>query len=108
MTVYQQVERITNEVCLNSKLSEAVSKLFGYPAYIAIQQQEDGTWKNNTSISDRNMDSKFTIAHLLFGKDYAKKKSLSTLPAQWAVDKIYCVCYCKYMLNAEKEVSPMV
>ena len=91
MAVYQQIERITNAVCSNKKLIYVVSQLMGHPAYVTSTQLSDGTWSTPT-ISDRNASSSYSIAKLLFGKN-AMEKSLSDLPAQWAVDKIYCILY---------------
>lgn len=91
MAVYQQIERITTEVCLNKKLIDVVSKLMGHPAYVKSVQLIDGTWSTPT-ISDRSSSSSYQIAKLLFGKK-ALEKSMNSLPAHWAVDKIYCILY---------------
>ena len=92
IAVYQQIERITNEVCSNKKLNEVVAKLMGHPAYVASVQLSDGSWKD-VAVSDRSTSSTYQIAKLLFGKEKAVEKSMSALSAQWAVDKIYCILY---------------
>lgn len=91
MALYQQIERITNWVCQNQRLNEAALKLMGHPAYVMSIQQSDGKWIE-AKISDRSTTSTYQIAKLLFGKE-ASEKAHSGLPAQWAVDKIYCVLY---------------
>lgn len=104
IAVYQQIERITNSVAQNHKLYESYDRLIGHPAYISSVLQADGTWVEAT-ISDRNTSSKYPIAYLVFGKEQAYKKSLSSLPAQWAVDKAICVlyfmCYQAKLKNSE-------
>lgn len=90
MSVYQQIERITNTVCTKPKLSESVSKLMGHPAYVSSTQSKDGTWPEIT-FSDRKSSS-LTIARVVFWKN-VYEKSQKTLAEQKAVDRINCVLY---------------
>ncbi len=107
MALYQQIERITNYVCQIPKFNESYEKLIGHPAYVKSVQQNDGTWSVAT-ISDRNTTSQYQIAHLLFGREKACEKSLSTLSALWAMDKVssvlYFLCY-KAKLKSQEFVQ---
>lgn len=89
LAVYQQIERITNWVCQDKKLNDAVLKLMGHPAYIRSFQKSDGTWGDAT-ISDRT--GTYQIAKLIFIKD-ASEKSKSYLSAQFALDRLSCILY---------------
>lgn len=96
MAVYQQIERITNYVYTIPKFIETCEILIGHPAYIKSTLQKDGTWSEAT-ISDRNFESQYQIAHLIYGKDYACDKASKDISSLWAMDKaasvLYFLCY---------------
>ena len=93
LSLYQQIECITNTLCNNRELSTIVENMMGYPAYI-----KSGKYINPT-IEDR-IEGDFTIAALLFpGKNrktslpYSIEKSKIALQSQYAIDKVRIVVY---------------
>lgn len=96
LSLYQQIECMTNKLCEMSELSYITEKMWRCPAFLKI---EPGT---ELSIYNRSSDRKFdrTIADLLFrginkstGKTYASEKSEKPLNAQYAIDKIRTIVY---------------
>ena len=76
LSLYQQIECMTNKLCENSALSEITSKMWGCLAYV-----------------NGDKDKNYTIADLIFGKSKSVEKSKSTLQAQPANDKMKILVY---------------
>lgn len=92
LSLYQQIECMTNRLCEKKELSDITEKMWGYPAYMKI---EDG---KEPSISNRS--GEYTIASLLFpgnnkqsGNTNAFEKSRKSLQTQFAIDKIRTIVY---------------
>lgn len=105
LSLYQQIECITNKLCENRELSDIVEKMWGLSAYIKIEKGKE------PSISDRII-SDHSIARLLFpgnnkwtGNLNAFEKSRISLQAQYASDKmrilVYFLGYKAMMKNGE-------
>lgn len=97
LSLYQQLERIANTLCVNPDLNEIAARMWGYSAYVK-------TGKDITPSIDNRIEGDYTIASLVFpgqnkktGMPYAIEKSKSSLQTQYAIDKIriivYFVCY---------------
>lgn len=93
LSLYQQIEGMTNKLCENKELTEIVEKMWASPAYVKTQQD------SAVSISNRT-DSNYNIAMLVFpgqnkntGLPYSVEKSKVTLQAQFAGDKMRIVVY---------------
>jgi hypothetical protein len=93
MSLYQQIENITNRLCEDRSLNEIAEKMWAYPAYVKT------VFGKESVISDRS-DSDFSIAQLIFpgtnrekNKPYAVIKSQNSLQAQYANDKIRSIVY---------------
>ncbi len=87
LSLYQQLECITNKLCESQKLTNITEKLWGYPAYI---KQEQG---KELSIDNRLDSSKYTIAELIFWGQNKFEKTQKTLQTQYANDKIRIIVY---------------
>lgn len=85
LSLYQQIECITNKLCEKKDLSVITEKMWGQPAYLKIEKDKE------PSIYSRSGD--YTIASLLFGKTNAFEKSRKSLQAQYAIDKIRTIVY---------------
>ena len=85
LSLYQQIECITNKLCEKKDLSDITEKMWGQPAYLKIEKDKE------PSIYSRSGD--YTIASLLFGKTNAFEKSRKSLQAQYAKDKIRTIVY---------------
>ncbi|MBO8458865.1 MAG: hypothetical protein IAA73_00805 [Bacteroidetes bacterium] len=92
LSLYQQIECMTNKLCETRELSEITEKMWGYPAYLKIEKGKD------PSINSRSCD--YTIASLLFpgnnkrtGNTNAFEKSRISLQTQYAIDKIRTIVY---------------
>lgn len=92
LSLYQQIECMTNRLCEKRELSDITEKMWGLPAYIEIEKGKE------PSISNRS--SKYAIASLLFpgnnkqsGNTNAFEKSRISLQNQYAIDKIRTVVY---------------
>lgn len=85
LSLYQQIECITNKLCEKKDLSDITEKMWGQPAYLKIEKDKE------LSIYSRSGD--YTIASLLFGKTNAFEKSRKSLQAQYAIDKIRTIVY---------------
>ena len=93
VSLYQQIENITNKLCESKQLNNIAEKMWGCPAYIAYN-------KDTEPRIDNRLDSTFTIASLVFpgqnkktGLPYSVEKSQSSLQAQYASDKIRAIIY---------------
>ena len=93
LALYQQIECMTNKVCEDATLDEVVSKMWGCPAYVKVEQDKP------IDISKRGSEN-YVIANLVFpGKNkttgtlYAVEKSLSALQTLFAKDKIKTIVY---------------
>ena len=92
LSLYQQIECITNKLCTSSALSTIVEKMFGYPAYVKSGKEIELAMDNRTG--------EFTIASLLFpgqnkntGLLYSVEKSKTVLQSQYAIDKVRIIVY---------------
>lgn len=85
LSLYQQIECITNKLCEKKDLSDITEKMWGQPAYLKIEKDKE------PSIYSRS--GEYTIASLLFGKTNAFEKSRKSLQAQYAIDKIRTIVY---------------
>ncbi len=91
LSLYQQIECITNKLCEDRQLTDITEKMWGEPAYIKVE-------KNATpSLSERSGD--YNIASLIFpgqnknGTLNSLEKSKVTLQSQYANDKIRIIVY---------------
>lgn len=93
LSIYQQIECITNHVCNNTELQAVAEKMWAYPAYISSDapQLENRTYREDKSC--------YAIAHLLFygknekGQPLCIEKSTKHLNELQAIDKIRNVVY---------------
>lgn len=93
LSLYQQIECITNKLCENSALSEITSKMWGCHAY--VKEDKDAP----IDISKR-VYGDYSIASLIFPGQNKKtgnlnsiEKSQSTLQTQYASDKMRILVY---------------
>lgn len=92
LSLYQQIECMTNRLCEKRELSDITEKMWGHLAYLKIEKGKE------PSISNRS--GEYTIARLLFpgnnkqsGNTNAFEKSRISLQNQYAIDKIRTVVY---------------
>lgn len=92
LSLYQQIECMTNRLCEKKELSDITEKMWGHPAYLKIEK--------NRELSISNRSGEYTIASLLFpgnnkqsGNTNAFEKSRISLQNQYAIDKIRTVVY---------------
>ena len=96
LSVYQQIENITNFVCENNDFNEVAQKMWSYPAYL---RQKDGITPKLEERSHNIDKPDYAIAHLLFvGKDDKGNPNSLVKPGkplreQYASDKIRNVIY---------------
>ncbi len=94
LSIYQQIECITNHVCNNAELQAVAEKMWAYPAYI---DSTDAPKLENRTYREDN--SCYAIAHLLFygknekGQPLCIEKSTKHLNELQAIDKIRNVVY---------------
>lgn len=93
LSLYQQIECMTNKLCEDSTLSEITSKMWGCHAYVKDEKNVP------IDISNR-VSGDFTIANLIFPGQNKKtgnlnsiEKPQSTLQAQFASDKMRILVY---------------
>ncbi len=93
LSLYQQIECMTNKLCEDSTLSEITSKMWGCHAYVKEE-------KNVPIAISNRISGDFTIANLIFpgqnkktGNLNAIEKSQSTLQSQYASDKMRILVY---------------
>ena len=93
LSLYQQIENMTNRLCTNSSLCEIAEKMWAYPAYIK-------TGKDIQSSIQNRLNSDYTVAALVFpgvnkksGLPNSIEKSKTTLQSLYALDKIRTVVY---------------
>lgn len=91
LALYQQLECITNQLCINSDLCVIAEHMWGYPAYVR---------QNITPSIENRSQSDYSIAALVFpgknsktGRSYASEKSMMTLQNLYAMDKIRVIVY---------------
>jgi len=89
LTLYQQIENITNRLCETRIVSDIAEKMWAYPAYV-----KDGKL-------DERPDSEYIIAKLVFpsrinektGQPFYVERSRVALQSQYATDKIRSIVY---------------
>lgn len=93
VSLYQQIENITNKLCESKQLNNIAEKMWGCPAYVVYNKDVEPS-------IDNRLDSIFTIASLVFpgqnkktGLPYSVEKSQSSLQVQYASDKIRAIIY---------------
>lgn len=93
LSLYQQIECITNKLCTNPSLSAVVEKMMGHSPYVK-------SGKNIETTIGNRVDGEYTIAALLFpgqnkktGLPYSIEKSKVTLQSQYANDKMRILVY---------------
>lgn len=93
LSLYQQIECLTNKICESSDLYEITSKMWGCPAYIKYEKDIP------IDIANR-IDSDYCIAKLVFpgvnkktGSSFYVEKSKLSLQSQVARDKIRIIVY---------------
>ena len=93
LSLYQQIECMTNKLCEDSTLSDITSNMWGCPAYVKAEKDKP------VDIADR-LSSDYSIANLIFpgqnkntGVPYCIEKSKSALQTQVAKDKMKIVVY---------------
>lgn len=96
LSLYQQIENMTNYVCEDRDFIEVAQKMWAYPAY--LKQGEGVTPKLEDRLSTPGKPI-YAIAHLIFvgndekGHPYSIIKPDTPLNKQYAVDKIKNVVY---------------
>lgn len=93
VSLYQQIENITNKLCESKQLNNIAEKMWGCSAYVMYN-------KDVESRIDNRIESSYTIASLVFpgqnkktGLPYSVEKSKYSLQAQYASDKIRAIIY---------------
>ena len=86
LSLYQQIECITNKLCENASLSEIAEKMWGCAAYIT-------SGKDISPNLSLRAQSDYSIARLIFGPSKAVAKSKSSLQVQYAIDKVRTIVY---------------
>lgn len=93
LSLYQQIECMTNKLCEDSTLSDITSNMWGCPAYVKSEKDTP------VDISNR-LSGDYSIANLVFpgqnkktGKLYSIQKSQSALQTQVAKDKMKIIVY---------------
>lgn len=94
LSVYQQIECITNYVCNNTELKAVAEKMWAYPAY--VESLDPPKLEKRIYREDKSC---YAIAHLLFygknekGQPLCIEKSSKHLNELQAIDKIRNVVY---------------
>lgn len=93
LSVYQQIECMTNKLCVNPDLNVICERMWGYPAYVK-------TGADGTPSVDMRSASDYSIASLVFwgankktGLLNAVEKSKQSLQSLYAIDKIRTIVY---------------
>lgn len=93
LSLYQQIECMTNKICEDSDLNDITSKMWGCPAYVKVEKNKP------IEISSR-LSGDYCIANLVFpgqnkktGNLFSFEKSQSSLQTQVAKDKIKIIVY---------------
>lgn len=93
LSLYQQIECITNKLCEDSDLYDITSKMWGSPAYVKITKDVP------VNIANR-IESDYCVANLVFpgvnrktGMSYYIEKSKLALQSQTARDKMRIIVY---------------
>lgn len=98
LSLYQQIECISNRICESSILDAITGKMWAYPAYVVPSDKGVLTLENRLKKKD---GEDYLIAHLIFSKNtnpktgnaYAVEKSKVTLQNQYAMDKVRIIVY---------------
>ena len=96
LSVYQQIECITNYVCKDSDFMTVAEKMWAYPAYLQIIENDSPKLDKRLYRADKSC---YAIAHLLFlgsnekGQPLCIEKSSKHLNELFAEDKIRNVVY---------------
>lgn len=85
LALYQQLECIANQLCVNSDLCAIAEHMWGYPAYVTVG-------KDITPSIENRWERSFPIANFVFGKS-ATEKSVKSLQSLCARDKLRIVVY---------------
>lgn len=95
LSLYQQIECMTNILCDERKLSDITERMWKCPAYLKKDKKN-----KELSIYNRSDKSDYTIAKLLFpgenkqsGNSCASEKSTISLQKQNATDKMRIIVY---------------
>ena len=92
LSLYQQIECMTNKLCANPILTEIVDKMWGHSAYVVKEE-------NKVLDISKRTRGEYCIANLMFpgknkkGELYALEKSKVTLQNQYANDKMRIIVY---------------
>lgn len=93
LSLYQQLERVTNKLCVSPDLNEIANRMWGYPAYVK-------TGKDITPSIENRIEGEFSIASLVFpgndknsGLSNAIEKSKKSLQDLSAKEKMRAVVY---------------
>ena len=93
LSLYQQIECITNKLCSTKVLSDITEKMWACSAYVKVEKGKE------PNISERT-NSDYTIASLAFpgnnkktGMPNSFEKSRSALQTQYAMDKVRSLVY---------------
>lgn len=98
LSLYQQIECISNKICESQTFDYITEKMWAYPAYVLPDSNGDNKLDNRANKKD---GESYLIAHLIFGKNinpntgyaYAVERSKVTLQNQYANDKIRIIVY---------------
>ena len=99
LAVYQQIERITNQLCINKELVAIFKKMLYYPAYIGFpknQSKDNANEKIQSPTLYDRPESSYTIAKLIFfGKNPESEgnNTKKTLQDLTAIEKIRSIAY---------------
>ena len=86
LSLYQQIECMTNKMCESSILHDIVTKMWGYPAYVKSEKGKQ------LSISERLVGD-FSIGKLVLIGEKKLEKSKMALQSLYAIDKIRTIVY---------------
>lgn len=95
LAVYQQIECMTNAICKNSTLSNAVDRLWSCAAYVKHWDEKSQTSIKTLDIANRSSGD-YCIAKLVLVSTTTEsyiEKSKRSLQSQYAMDKIRIVLY---------------
>ncbi len=101
LALYQQIEGITNQLCINRTLDEIVGNMWEESAYISIYDDiSKQAISPKISVREKVKKKKYSIADLIFpGKNrdtktpYAVEKAKKPLQNQFANDKMRIIVY---------------
>ncbi len=100
LSLYQQIECMTNSLCEKRELSDITENMWGQSAYLKIEKGKE------PSIDNRSGD--YTIASLVFYNNNASVESKATLQGQYPTNKMRTIVYFlgyKAMMKSSDYVS---